>query len=144
MFIASMNAEHAATILDAVRWLKRDAARRYKAMSKALANEDVAAEEKLRLLERVGKEIRLQATIDEKKYVLQRWHIRSDRDGTRSRTAFMRAAADLFHRETGEWHDDWVADLTSATYPGAEVTIDMVRSARRTAGDPWPQTAPQK
>jgi len=132
-----MNAEDAATILDGARWLKRVTARRYKAMSKVLANEGVAAEEKLSLLERVGEAIRLWAIFDEKKHSLQRWHIRSDRDGTRSRTAFMRAAADLFHRETGQWRDDWAADLTNAVYPDAEVTIDMVRSARR-------PVAPQK
>ena len=131
VFCASMNAEDSAKILDIARSLKRIAAERYKSLSKVLANESVAAEEKLRLLERVGKSIRLIATFDKEKHVLQRWHIRSDRDGTRSRTAFMRAAANLFHRETGEWRDDWVVDLTNAAYPDAEATIDMARSARR-------------
>jgi hypothetical protein len=57
--------------------------------------------------------------------------IRSDHDGSRQRTAFMRVASTWFHQTTGQWHDDWVADLTNVAFPDYETTIDVVRSARR-------------
>jgi hypothetical protein len=59
-------------------------------------------------------------------------NIRSDHGGSRQRTAFMRMAADFFHKTTGKWHDDEVATLTDIAFPDEEATtIDMVRSARR-------------
>jgi hypothetical protein len=58
--------------------------------------------------------------------------IRSDHNGSRQRTAFMRVAAHFFYNSAGEWHDGWVADLTDVAFPDEEATsIDMVRSARR-------------
>jgi hypothetical protein len=64
---------------------------------------------------------------------IPRLNIRSDHDGSRQRTAFMRMAADFFYKTTGEWHDGWNADLTNVAFPDEETTIDMVRSARRGA-----------
>jgi len=50
----------------------------------------------------------------------------------RQRTVFMRKASDFFYGGTGQWHDDWVADLTDLGFPEfGETTIEMVRSARR-------------
>jgi hypothetical protein len=57
--------------------------------------------------------------------------IRSDHDGSRQRTAFMRVATHYFHELLGEWRDDWVADLANVGFPDHETTVDMVRSARR-------------
>jgi hypothetical protein len=61
--------------------------------------------------------------------------VRSPRAGSRNRTVFMRVASDFMRRITGEWHDDWVAELTDIAFPPDEdedvTSIDMVRSARR-------------
>jgi hypothetical protein len=133
VFCASMNAEDAATVLDLTRKLKRYTDRGYSALGEALADETVAVEEKLRLLENARKTVCAEATFAKKKHALLRWHIRSDRGGTRARTAFMRAASALFYKETAEWHDEWVADLATAVFPKLNTTIEMVISARRTA-----------
>jgi hypothetical protein len=66
----------------------------------------------------------------------KRWlSVRSDHDGTRQHTAFIRAAATFFRETTGEWHDKEVADLTDIAFPpdedGDVTSIEMVRSARR-------------
>jgi hypothetical protein len=64
-------------------------------------------------------------------------NIRSDHSGSRSRTVFMRMASRLMHRTTGQWHDDWVADLAALAFPdyegpkGEGFTVDMVISARK-------------
>jgi hypothetical protein len=58
-------------------------------------------------------------------------NIRSDHAGSRQRTAFMRVSSNYFHQTMGQWHDDWVADLTNAAFPDHDTTIDTVRSARR-------------
>ena len=57
--------------------------------------------------------------------------LRSDRGGSRQRTAFMRVASTYFHGLLGKWRDDWVADLANVGFPDHDTTIDMVRSARR-------------
>ncbi len=60
--------------------------------------------------------------------------IRSNHNGSRPRTAFMRASR-LMHRTTGKWHDNEVALLTDIAFPPNEdedvTSTDVVRSARR-------------
>jgi hypothetical protein len=58
-------------------------------------------------------------------------NIRSDHAGSRQRTAFMRVASTYFHQTMGQWHDDWVTDLTNVVFPDHTTTVDAVRSARR-------------
>jgi hypothetical protein len=67
------------------------------------------------------------------KQALARFDLRSDKGGSRRRTVFMRSAADCFYQKTGQWHDNWVADLTDVAFPDRDTatTIDMVCSARR-------------
>ena len=63
--------------------------------------------------------------------------IRSDQAGSRPRTAFIRVAGTFFREKTGQWHDDWVANLATLAFPfGEPITIDMVKSARRVLTKP--------
>jgi hypothetical protein len=58
--------------------------------------------------------------------------IRSDHEGSRPRTGFMRFISKFAREVTGDWCDDEVATLTDVAFPRDEsTTIDMVRSARR-------------
>jgi hypothetical protein len=58
--------------------------------------------------------------------------IRSDHEGSRLRTAFMRFMSRFARAATGDWCDDEVATLTDIAFPRDETTsTDMVRSARR-------------
>jgi hypothetical protein len=70
--------------------------------------------------------------------VVQLLDIRSDWKGSRRHTAFIRVAASYFRKKTGQWHDDWVADLANIAFPdkkgpkgGKGFTLEMVYSARR-------------
>jgi hypothetical protein len=63
--------------------------------------------------------------------------IRSDHEGSRLRTAFMRFISNSTRALTGDWCDDEVATLTDIAFPRDEsTTTDMVRSARRPARQP--------
>ena len=56
-------------------------------------------------------------------------NIRSDHAGSRQRTCtFMRVASTYFHQTMGQWHDDWVTDLTNVVFPDHTTTVDAVRS----------------
>jgi hypothetical protein len=57
--------------------------------------------------------------------------VRADRRGSRKKTIFCRLHADLLHSFTGKWHDAEVAVLCEIAFDSDDVTIDMVRSARR-------------
>jgi hypothetical protein len=57
--------------------------------------------------------------------------VRSDEGGTRQRTIFCRILSDLLHYSTGRWHDTEVQELCEIAFDCDDVTIDMVRSARR-------------
>jgi hypothetical protein len=57
--------------------------------------------------------------------------LRSDHDGSRQRTLFIRDVSNLVHDLTGRWLDDEVADLTEIAFPPREITVDIVRAARR-------------
>ena len=56
---------------------------------------------------------------------------RSDDNGTRRRTLFCRMASDVLHHATGKWHDAEVAALCEIAFDCQDVTVEMVRSARR-------------
>ena len=56
---------------------------------------------------------------------------RSDNRGGRRRTLFCRVLSDLLHHATGKWHDAEVQALCEIAFGRGDVTIDMVRSARR-------------
>jgi hypothetical protein len=57
--------------------------------------------------------------------------VRSDEKGTRKRTLFCRFLSLALHDETGQWHDAEVAALCDIAFGGKEISLDMVRSARR-------------
>ena len=57
--------------------------------------------------------------------------VRSDENGTRRRTLFCRMLSDVLHYTTGQWHDDAVRALCEIAFDCDDVTLDMVRSARR-------------
>jgi hypothetical protein len=55
---------------------------------------------------------------------------RSDKRGSRARTIFCRVMSETLHNASGRCFDRQVAELCQFAF-GGEVTIDMVRSARR-------------
>ena len=57
--------------------------------------------------------------------------VRSDRDGARQRTIFIRVLSDVLHKTTGQPHDAEVEELCQIAFnSGEDVRIDA-RSARR-------------
>ena len=56
---------------------------------------------------------------------------RSDNKGSRPRTIFCRIMSDELQYLTGQWHDDEVRALCEIAFDCDDVTLDMVRSARR-------------
>jgi hypothetical protein len=56
---------------------------------------------------------------------------RQDRDGSRRRLFFMRQTSEELRQITGRWLDDETATLTEIAFPGAEITVEQVRAARR-------------
>jgi hypothetical protein len=116
-------------------------------VSKIVTDKAVPREVKAELLSKAGvffKEARWCSDIVEQ----HKWlSVRSDRDGTRRHTAFMRTAAAFFREATGQWHDKWTADLATLAFPDhrgpkghKDFTVDMVISARR--GMSMPKRAP--
>jgi hypothetical protein len=59
--------------------------------------------------------------------------VRSDRAGSRKQTIFCRILSKLIHINFGCWHDAEVAALCEIAFDCGDVTIDMVRAARRGA-----------
>jgi hypothetical protein len=57
--------------------------------------------------------------------------VHSDEEGTRRRTLFCRMLSDNPRHSTGQWHDAEVALLCEIALDCGDVTIEMVRSARR-------------
>ena len=57
----------------------------------------------------------------------------SRKDGSRKRTLFCRTLSDVLHHATGRWHDAQVAALCEIALDCDDVTVEMVRSARREA-----------
>jgi hypothetical protein len=58
-------------------------------------------------------------------------HISVDRKGSRKRQRFSARLSEHLHLLAGRWCDAEVATLTEIAFPGKEITIDMVRAARR-------------
>jgi hypothetical protein len=56
---------------------------------------------------------------------------RSDKNGARKRTIFCRVLSDVLKDVTGKLHDAAVKELCEIAFNCGDVTIDMVRSARR-------------
>jgi hypothetical protein len=110
-----------------------------KLVAKVVADENVQPHVKAAVLQRASVCFEHDVAEGNVASILEAWgdigpllDIRSDHDGSRQRTAFMRVAAHFFYNSTGEWHDGCVADLTDVAFPDEEATsIDMVRSARR-------------
>jgi hypothetical protein len=57
--------------------------------------------------------------------------VRSDEKGSRKRTLFCRMMSSLVHDSTGRWHDAEVQELCAIAFDCGDVSVDMVRSARR-------------
>ena len=56
--------------------------------------------------------------------------VRSDRDGSRARTYFIRDVSGLVHDLTGRWLDETVAVITDIAFDVAGTSIEAVRRAR--------------
>jgi hypothetical protein len=132
-FSESANAR--AQLLKKERHLEKGATHLEKSLAKAITDKKAARKDKLAPVIEVSKWlIEVDKVLAEFRSRLRSTavlDIRSDRDGSRQRTAFMRVASSCFYEVTGEWHDDWVADLTNVAFPDYEITTDMVISARR-------------
>jgi hypothetical protein len=57
--------------------------------------------------------------------------VRSDNKGSRRRSLFCRMLSDNLHYSTGQWHDAEVALLCEIALDCGDVTLEVVRSARR-------------
>jgi hypothetical protein len=146
-------ANQLAVLFKTERDLEKAATLVEKSIAKTITDEKAARKDKVARVTEAGK---LLTGIDNvlAKFDYKSWDakelalldIRSDRDGSRQRTAFMRGAGSLFHDTTGEWHDDWVVDLATLAFPdykgpkGEGFTVDTVISARRGVRSwPWPK-----
>jgi hypothetical protein len=127
------------------RHLVKAATHAEKSIAKAITDKKVARKDKFACVlteacKRLTEVDKVRAELDSHLRYYSMLDIRSDRDGSRQHTAFMRVASSFFHEAIGEWHDDWVADLTNVAFLDYETTTDMVRSARRRVRSwAWPK-----
>jgi hypothetical protein len=58
--------------------------------------------------------------------------VRSNKNGTRRRTIFIRMLSEVLHNATGRWHDEEVGALCEIAFkPNKDIEIETVRSVRR-------------
>ena len=139
MWRASERAVIGATRVDVERAFSKMLTTQMRAVAKTIVDEKIPPQEKVALLEWACASLKADVEYrnlgkGERNFLSADGPIlklRSDRGGSRQRTAFMRVASTYFHKILGKWRDDWVADLANVGFPDQDTTIDMVRSARR-------------
>src|SRR5262249_20214916 len=101
--------------LNVVRAEKKYSAALEKFIAKTITDKKAARKNKIAFVTEATKHLaevdKVFAEFDSKAWDAKdfaRFNIRSDRDGSRQRTAFMRGASGLFHETIGEWCDGWV------------------------------------
>jgi hypothetical protein len=105
---------------DAIKW-------RVKRIAKAVTGDKTDWRERARLMQQ-GVDLCISQTRrprpDQEQRVI-------DRDGSLKRQWFSARLSEYLHLGTGKWCDVEVATLTEIAFPGKDVTIDMVRKARK-------------
>ena len=84
----------------------------------------VPFEKRADVWERAGKRLRL-PPLD-----ISRPRVRSDRNGSRARTYFMREISGYVRDLTGRWLDEQVATITEIAFDKRDIDVDTVRKAR--------------
>jgi len=105
------------------RHLKRLAPKARKRAIRKLEKNEIAPEQYAAINQRIEKALRNAQVRD------PLLSVRSDENGTRQRTLFCRMLSYFLHDTT--WHDAEVAALCEIVLDCGDVTVEMVRSARR-------------